>query len=308
MDSVLFAELFSYASSLVVMQRLESRHHLVSMRVAPSRAMSATAISAFLRRKLNTDINRSEFREHFERYLHEFDKLVPEEWASMSELHKLVSGHHLSVMFHDTSSVDALIQAAAPPGRSNSQKMLELQAHVKQALADGGFYALPASASPDGSTEYMVVQMVNTKPEAKKYMERIMGWNPDVWREQVAVAPLGKISVPAPVVVLDADGPLTVKESLAPLPAHTNLSVETTGCVEPVSVNSLFRFGFESVYHFQDVRHACAVSQEAITNAITAADGHDSDSEAEGGGAAAADGQISIAGDPVRVCSGLQIH
>ena len=98
----LFKELLSYSLSLVVMQRLESRHHLVNQRLTPSRASSAAAISASLRRRLNPDSRTESFRLHLEKYLQEFDTLVPEQWNSMAELHRLVSGHNLQLMFQST--------------------------------------------------------------------------------------------------------------------------------------------------------------------------------------------------------------
>ena len=175
MRPALLKELLSYSLSLVVMQRLESRHHLVNMKMTPSRAASAAAVSAALRRKLNEDIHAPEFRRNFERYLHEFEKLVPEQWGTMAELHKLVSGHNLDIMFKGTATADALISAASTRGASsNSQSMLELQAHVKSALTDGGYYALPVAALPDGSTKYNLIQFVSNKPESKKYMEKIL--------------------------------------------------------------------------------------------------------------------------------------
>ena len=184
MDSGLLKELFSYGVSLTVMQRLESRHHLVNLHTVPSRASSATAISAFLRRKLNPDIHEANFRSNFERYLGMFDQLVEEEWGSMSELQKLISGHNLSVMFRDTSATEAMIEAAAPPKALSGSSMLEFQAHLKATLADGGHYAFPSEIAADGSTQYMLVHFVSSKPESKKYMEKVTRWGEDLWREQ----------------------------------------------------------------------------------------------------------------------------
>ena len=87
MPTALFRELLSYSLSLVAMQRLESRHHLVNLRLQPSRASSAAQVSAHLRRKLNNDIRDDRFRLRLERYLHEFEKLVPEKaWQNYTDL------------------------------------------------------------------------------------------------------------------------------------------------------------------------------------------------------------------------------
>ena len=292
MQSSLLKELLSYGLSLVVMQRLESRHHLVNLRMVPSRASGATAVSAFLRRKLNPDIHQENFRLNFERYLHEFDQLVPEEWGSMSELHKLVSGHNLNVMFQDTSKEDAMIAAVAAPRGANTTEMLAFQAHVKAVLKDGGYYALPTDIRPDGSTQYLLVQFVSSKPEAKKYMEKILHWGRDMWHEQAAVITLGTVVVQPPVTLLD-DIP---SNALVPLPASTTASVGTVGTMEPVSIAGLFKYGFEHVYQFQDVGHVCEVSEEAVNNAI------EDDEEPELEGMTEQCAHVSIAGDPLRMC------
>ncbi|CAE7303624.1 PREP1, partial [Symbiodinium pilosum] len=168
MPTALFRELLSYSLSLVAMQRLESRHHLVNLRLQPSRASSAAQVSAHLRRKLNNDIRDDRFRLRLERYLHEFEKL------------------------------DALIQAAAAESKEVvDASMRAWQAHVKTTLSDGAYYAVPFDVS-ESATKYMVVQFVSAAPGAKKYMEKLTRWGTDAWQGQVAVANLGSLTAPAP--------------------------------------------------------------------------------------------------------------
>ena len=69
MDESLFAELLSYGLALVCMQRLEGRHHLVSLKMGASRASSASTVSAALRRRLNQDVLQPSFRDGFESHL-----------------------------------------------------------------------------------------------------------------------------------------------------------------------------------------------------------------------------------------------
>jgi hypothetical protein len=62
MHPSLYSELASYAVGLVVMQRLESRHHLVSQRMARGRGTLPATLSAALRRAQNSDHLKPEFR------------------------------------------------------------------------------------------------------------------------------------------------------------------------------------------------------------------------------------------------------
>ncbi|CAE7786718.1 PREP1 [Symbiodinium sp. CCMP2592] len=208
----------------------------------------------------------------------------------MSELHKLISGHNLNVMFQDTRKEDAMIAAVAAPRGANTTEMLAFQAHVKAMLKDGGYYALPTSILPDGSTQYLLVQFVSSKPEAKKYMEKILQWGQDMWHEQAAVTTLGSVVVQPQVTLLD-DIP---SDALVPLPANATASVGTVGTMEPVSIAGLFKYGFEHVYEFQDVGHVCEVSEEAVNNAIE-------DDEEEPELEEALCTHVSIAGDPLRM-------
>ncbi|CAE8623957.1 unnamed protein product [Polarella glacialis] len=63
MAGELFWELLGYPTSLIVMQLLESRHHLVAQCISFGRAMYPATISASLRRRLNKDVNDPGFRE-----------------------------------------------------------------------------------------------------------------------------------------------------------------------------------------------------------------------------------------------------
>ena len=108
MADALFQLLLAYGLALVSMQRLEGRHHLVNLRMSASRASAAATVSAALRRRQNGDAHHPTFRAEFEDHLQSLDLLVPEAWDSAAELHRLVSGHHLSIMFQDLGVDDPM--------------------------------------------------------------------------------------------------------------------------------------------------------------------------------------------------------
>lgn len=263
MQDGLFHELLSYAFSLVAMQRLESRHHLVNMRVSPARASSAAYVSANLRRTLNNDVKEESFRQKFEHYLQHFEELVPETWQSKCELHKLISGHSLALMFQDVSADCALVQAySLPPRPRRNDLILKMHEHVRVALAPGSCYAVPVSQTDTGATVYMIVKLVDKRPDAKKYMQRSLQWNTkaDPWHDCVGVIALGTTTVePESECVPCQDG----KVDLLPLPADTEADVEM-GSVEAVQVETFFKYNFDHVYKFQEAVHTCKLSEDAI--------------------------------------------
>ena len=65
MNSELLCELLAYGSSLTSMQRLESKHHLVSQRMSIARNSTPSTLSANLRRTLNGDVNSDDFKKQF---------------------------------------------------------------------------------------------------------------------------------------------------------------------------------------------------------------------------------------------------
>lgn len=249
MDNQLFSQLLSYGLALTAMQRLESRHHLVSQKVVVGRANSALAVSAYLRRKQNCDWKHESFKTNFGRYLTELHRLVPESWNSMAELHRLVSGHCLELMFRDTTREDQLIKQQAPV-RPSSGQVLEYQEHMKTCLKEGSIYALPANApseSVDGSTVYEFLQVVSFNPAAKRYMQRVVGWSPDDWHERVAIMRLGTHVVHPETLELDA-----ATTALCPLPPDFSATLRP-GCLEAVHTSRFFVTDFDHIYLFKGV-------------------------------------------------------
>ena len=270
MNNHLFRELLSYGLSLTAMQRLEGRHHLVNLKVGPSRASAAATVSAALRRRQNTDVHQVSFRETFESNLQLFHLLVPERWNSMAELHRYVSGQHLELMFQDVSRVDAII--AQHGHRSDSRAasgtdadLVLFQQHLKTVLREGCCYAVPVGFH-SGATQYDMVQVLSLKPAAKKYMERVVGldWTgaPDRWQDHLAVAVLGRCEATQTPGTINLDQTET-EDQLCPYPVDKPF-VAKSSTVDPYPLQQFFKFDFEHVYEFQRCSHTCKFAEDSI--------------------------------------------
>ena len=261
MENELFRELLYYGLSLVAMQRLESRHHLVHQRAVPARAGTSAYHSANLRRKLNDDCRQASFRAGFSAYLGRFDELVPEPWSSKCELAKLVAGHHLSIMFKDTSVEDALLNAAAPAPKTRIENALVFQDHLKKSLSPGSHYAVPISVSPEGDTTYCIIQIVDPRPAGKRYMQRTVGWSDDIWHDHVGVLLMGTHVVCTDTGVVNLDC-----EPDSPLPLQTDFQfVASVGDVEAFPLCAFFKYNFDNIFEMTKVEHTCDLSMDAIT-------------------------------------------
>ena len=260
MDQGLFKELLYYGLSLVAMQRLEAKHHLVHQKAGLARAGTSAYHSANLRRRLNGDVHQVSFREHFTRFLGKFSELVPEPWTSKCELARLVAGHHLSIMFNDTSFEDALVAAAAPSSRTRVENALIFQEHVKANLKPGHHYAVPTRVSPCGSTTYCIFQVVDPKPAGKKYMQRTVGWSQDIWHDHVGVLLLGTHEVPQGSGLIDLD----LEEEPAPL-CDDFCFIASASDVDAFPLCAFFKYNFDNIYELTNVVHTCEVSMDAIT-------------------------------------------
>eukprot|EP00439_Symbiodinium_sp_Y106_P038759 s4665_g4.t1 len=294
MDTRLFRELFAYGVSLVVMQRLEGRHHLVNLRMSTSRASTATTVSAALRRRQNKDVHHQSFRDELEDFLQDFQSLIPEPWNSMAELQRLISGQHLDIMFQDVSREELLISAASAGSKSAADvqghgELVLFQAHIKSVMKEGSCYAMPISSGA-GGTVYDVIQLLSCKPAAKKYMERVAGKGEDKWVGQVAVAKLGRTIATPSVSVIDVEveGSLETDHQLCPYPYDSQFS-SSLNTVEAFPVHTFFKYGFEHIYEFQVQRSACVLSEAALEDAADLELGVDAEA-GEGGQGAGGEG------------------
>ena len=95
--------LAGYSTMLICMQRLEAKHHLLSMSVARGRAQLPAAVISELRRRANGDLTHPAFREVLPELLNNYDSLVPQEWTSHRQLIEIVYGFSLDALHPDIS-------------------------------------------------------------------------------------------------------------------------------------------------------------------------------------------------------------
>lgn len=93
--------LIGYSTILVVMQRLEAKHHLVNIAVSRGRAQQPPATMAALRRRANQDLDHPEFRTMLPELMQSFGDLVPSHWGSRKELLQQVYGFGLDQLHPD---------------------------------------------------------------------------------------------------------------------------------------------------------------------------------------------------------------
>lgn len=79
-------EILAYGTSLTVLQGLESRHHLISLRQSRGRAASVPAISAELRRVQNKDLLDSRFESMLPDLLESLPQLTSMPFSNKTDL------------------------------------------------------------------------------------------------------------------------------------------------------------------------------------------------------------------------------
>lgn len=166
MDVSLFSDLVAHGTALVVMQRLEAKHHLVSQKVGRGRRSLPGAISAELRRRLNADIHTESFRQLLPDLLPRLGELTPQEvvWNTKGELKEWVYGYARARLFEDMSAFESVIAAnlkrlRATRGADPLPGTIDKMAHARWALEPGTHLAVPCR---DGS--HVVVEVVCTAP------------------------------------------------------------------------------------------------------------------------------------------------
>ena len=260
MAANLFQELAGYSTTLLCMQRLESRHHLVNQRMSIARASSPSTLSANLRRSLNADSHQSLFRENFSSYLLRFDELIPYTWQSRSELVKLVSGYHSNVMFANICAEQSLIESQAIQNRSTKEYSEQL-AHLKSVLEEGSFYAVLQSESP---TTYVILQVVSMHPSAKRYMQRAIKWSADPWNEKLSVVFLGQVAPENEVIAVDDDDD-DHGGSYKQLTSSFTFS-STESFPSELLASNFFVCNFDGVYKLDDVSYKSVFALDGVNN------------------------------------------
>ena len=106
MDLGLRRMLLGYGGALIVMQRLEGRHHLVHQSMSRGRAQTPAAVIAGLRRHHNPDVRMDAFREQLQDLMQRTGELVSQPWNSRRQLLDIVYGSGLDSMHPDTEADD----------------------------------------------------------------------------------------------------------------------------------------------------------------------------------------------------------
>lgn len=256
MNVELYEELLGYATTLLCMQRLEAKHHLVSQRMSVARGSTPATVSSNLRRALNMDVRTDDFRKNLPRYMLEFERLVDMPWQSRAELARIISGYHLHIMFANVSAEQALIAQGTDERtgpHASPQCLRDQMAHIKSVLEEGSFYAMPAVVAPNGDTTYHVLQLLSMQPSLKRYMQRVLKVD-DPWHQKLAVLLLGHFTVndnSSHVTMADDDD-----DSLLPLaiPETEDFSFENIcGGQAELDPTTFFKFDFKCVYRFDDI-------------------------------------------------------
>ena len=176
-----------YSSCLIVMQRLEAKHHYLHMQVSRGRASSPPATIAELRRKANPDISLEAFRAALPRLMGSFDALVAVPWQSFGDLLRAVYGHGLQQMHPEIDGESAAmqqhLQALADNKRSGDSNMLAMHRdHIQACFCKDQVYALPSVDVSSGTQvcEFHVFRVVSMNPANRMYIQRASAMSSDV--------------------------------------------------------------------------------------------------------------------------------
>lgn len=174
----IFDELLSYATSLVVMQRLEGRHSILKRLLAFKFHQTPAALSAAMRRRQNLDLQAPQFQRRLADFLARIGELFSGSWESKTGL--------LESFMKDMSAADhsqlAELRAAKQEftaqlasvclGQHEQEQpndMNLLREHVKLALVKGKCYALKGCLQKDSWT---VFRMIHPAPSNNMYLQR----------------------------------------------------------------------------------------------------------------------------------------
>ena len=178
MSGLLFQEAAGYALALTAMQRLESRHHIISMRAAASRRKGVPQLSADMRRRQNKDIEDPVFQTNFSSYISRLNELALGPWNSLTELYDGITKRFSSSIVHlpftnEDKKLERfkqqLIDARGPalhvlPSGEGSL----WRAHVAAALQPNAYFAFPK----EGCDQFWVFQLLCHNPGEKMYIQR----------------------------------------------------------------------------------------------------------------------------------------
>lgn len=193
-------ELLAYASSLVVMQQLESRHHLVNMAVSHGRAQLPCATIAALRRVINKDLQEPAFRDLLPTLLDSFSTLLPAEisWSGKKEMLEKIYGYGLDQLHPDTTFEDAEFQKhtdAMVQAKTKSPDLGPLESdHLKKVLNRQAAFAIPTERpSSTEPQDYIIFKVISLKPNSRMYLQKVCQLSVDEWHDSMAISVLGRV-------------------------------------------------------------------------------------------------------------------
>ena len=212
-------QLLLYSSCLIVMQRLEAKHHYLHVQVSRGRASSPPATIAELRRKANPEVHSEAFRHALSRLMKSFDSLVAVPWQSFGDLLRAVYGHGLEYMHPDVASEVGMMQqhllALSECKLANESSLLPIHRdHIQKCLKKDQVYALPATdvRSDTQECDFHAFRVVSLNPGMRMYIQRASAMSSD------ATWPL--LLLAGSVVLWTVELNLRPKSSNNPSPTH----------------------------------------------------------------------------------------
>lgn len=176
MEIGLRRELLTYGTTLLVLKGLESRHHLVALKVGRGRAASVSAVSAEIRRLQNKDLRDQRYAEQLPDLLADLGQLTSLPYRNRTELLSNIVGQVYRGM-HDTMSAegayfqkfrDCLKQKAGATHRRAPDFEMKMQ-HLSELLSEGEYYSIgPAQLRGDS----MIFQVLALNPGRRMYVQR----------------------------------------------------------------------------------------------------------------------------------------
>lgn len=183
-------ELLSYGLSLLVLKRLESRHHLVSQKAGFGRAASVPAISAEIRRMQNGDLKRPEFECNITSFMDGLGALTDLPYSSRNELLDIVTGK-LFRGLHENLDLqanyfkrfrDRLRYLCDKDSQHERTQDFDLKMdHLCKILVPYNYFALPADHKPCAESAPMsIFQVMALRPYRRMYVQRAAHMADDV--------------------------------------------------------------------------------------------------------------------------------
>ena len=170
-------ELISYGLSLLVLKRLEARHHLVSQRASRGRAASVAAISAELRRVQNRDIFEPLFENNIDDLLSSIGELTDLPYTSRTDLVQIVTAQVYRGLHNNLEQQAAYFKRFRDHLKATCKEVWGIARssdydmkvdHLSKLLVERDFYALPG----DGEIDMIVFQVVALTPGRRMYVQR----------------------------------------------------------------------------------------------------------------------------------------